>query len=956
MNVIQFGAMEVQTLCLVALVLGAVDGNGNQTFVNGKELDANGFPKLWHRYLKKFLCVCLHGKRSATSVGVILTLTVKSALFVKMSVQRFDALLQKANVTLSAASGILVSDSDMGHLKCKRVCTFETSDRCGGQNFNESGSALEGEENVRVPRLSGHVVLPPICEVTITLEPSPNLSMNFSLREVYFTVLLCRNGKLVFHNASREKPIVVFCGRYSDQRLHLRYRKILIAFRTEAVVKYRIHVEFSVMDLDCVETLSLSLDLFPKPQVVTLLAKRMLVLKYLLTSEKNEYLYVVPTVLEMFGFEYVIFNGPGDRSLLLRDCSPVCVCSHYLCTVVVWAEPFAPGSVKLLHGSAKLQPSLNFSNTNTSQMFQVPGPLCTLSPYVLQLHAEKLINVSVLELAVNGLKSWTCTYAGIAVFDTQESETLCTNHSAAQSGFVRNMYSSLTGSVMLVCYWYEEYSKITTTLAVSQTDCSVIRIDICEYDFQCKTGISFCQDYISVISKQFGVLFHSNLDTKALEFSLEDDTCFVLQHSQAKRQYRVNCHLMLVPGTVFVSGHQTDIEVKGILDKQAKVFRKFSDNVFLMGKTEKFTFPNKSVVEQCRQRVQNDVYFCAFLSHKSKASFHVLYSFLTPTPNRIFKLETTFHGSRNQWLEIVVHQKISPTKAFSEAQVIPLLNASNTLRTVGDTLSLKFLSFEAHPKSTFLSVAIISDIFQKPQWTVGHRVLLLGQLHWISSQRFSVLKPGWLISLPGQIQSVSVKFQEQIKECDQPFIEASWIQDTYIAYQHFRTIHSESYLCDDNVFDGYFHRCVSFPSVHGKYEHLNYTLHEREDAPHATFLLSWKGAFELCSKCGGYLPYFVNALQQKEVLAIVRMSNLSPALEALFIGLVNSKVKRTIFVFPLANILKVFELSRKQLRSERIPFQCLNASSQQFLHYELFKSLATAKPLETLVPIASEAE
>ena len=55
--------------------------------------------------------------------------------------------------------------------------------------------------------------------------------------------------------------------------------------------------------------------------------------------------------------------------------------------------------------------------------------------------------------------------------------------------------------------------------------------------------------------------------------------------------------------------------------------------------------------------------------------------------------------------------------------------------------------------------------------------------------------------------------------------------------------------------------------------------------PSDRHLSSWKQASELCRNAGAYLPYFTNKEDLEELLALLKLSEDMPPIEALLIGL-----------------------------------------------------------------------
>ena len=81
-----------------------------------------------------------------------------------------------------------------------------------------------------------------------------------------------------------------------------------------------------------------------------------------------------------------------------------------------------------------------------------------------------------------------CKYGGIAFVQNtglsyNEVATICESHNRS----VRNNKNIISHSsnLIIVTYWYKNYSNTSVSLNVTKTRCQSVQIDICKFNIRC---------------------------------------------------------------------------------------------------------------------------------------------------------------------------------------------------------------------------------------------------------------------------------------------------------------------------------------------------------------------------------------------------------------------------------------------------------------------------------------
>ena len=279
-------------------------------------------------------------------------------------------------------------------------------------------------------------------------------------------------------------------------------------------------------------------------------------------------------------FRYIVFDGPGLLSDIFHKSGNYITTTTFQALVLMWSQH---GITKnsLLFASKPLSTSRTIIiNETENSLFHFPDAnykdgLCAL---LVRTHLDYHVNITVISLKSKILNDYGCFYAGIAIGERFNSEykqikTTCesNNYSIGQ-----NIYS-YNSSLILVIYWYKGYSKINTSVIISQTKCKSVLLELCLMHYLCFIHkVSYkCHSYLHNVTRFSGVslTFHAGIST----FVLNSEDCTVLQFSKMHLKQNIedpyvgysSCYIGLilkhsVDIAVRVSHNQTDFSFSEI--------------------------------------------------------------------------------------------------------------------------------------------------------------------------------------------------------------------------------------------------------------------------------------------------------------------------------------------------------------------------------------------------------
>ena len=677
-----------------------------------------------------------------------------------------------------------------------------------------------------------------------------------------------------------------------------------------------------------------------KPQSALLINEEFTLFTYFLQVKKSYFITV--TITQSF-VHWLIYDGPLFQSSIINASegkeNTVKLSSFRCLLQILLKEPnssflFSYGSILIqvnsnVHLDEDDHISVSFPNTEC----RINRNLCALNVFAKY---GSQVNVSVLKMTYKGTNSKTCKYAGLVarqhldVDDYKETVTLCESYDGNVSQ--RNFFS-YKSSMVIVLYWYGNEGIINTTVFLSVTKCKPAEICPCTYYILCvvkNNNQNLCSDYLkkqmefSNVNLEIGVFKVSYFSERQFLFSVNENECFVMQilHNTSEQMFlrrQIHCTIGIAPKPISSPNDELKYRMVGSLNGQPTLESKcfLRSCIWFRGTADMFCFRKIGEGKKLNCIASNQFYTEKFysmcserLTQLSKDMDFVVYAkSRTPTYLNVFNILLFSHLQASWWIDITVFRN---SQNFKE-------NRFGT-KYISDTIRMKLGgSFLMEmTKSSGLQTQVIMLKFdpkkalrlRRLRYPIGVYIKIMFPRHtvlkWNSTGMQSRSSGIYFIALPGKTIEVSIfkgKVQ-MIKSRMQDFhikrtlnnmsISIVYTHDNYKKYSYLTSYNTSK--CD-NILTATLYGFKCFTILTSQQSNIHYMLLEKSltydypssqnqhQYPSDRHLSSWKQASELCRNAGAYLPYFTNKEDLEELLALLKLSEDMPPIEALFIGL-----------------------------------------------------------------------
>ena len=679
-----------------------------------------------------------------------------------------------------------------------------------------------------------------------------------------------------------------------------------------------------------------------KPQSALLIKKEFILFTYFLQVRKSYYITVTITQRLKF-MHWLIYDGPLFQSNIINASEGkenTVKLSSFRCLLQILLKErsssflFNYSSIRIqVHSKVTLDGDDHISVSLPNTECSINKNLCALNIFAKY---GRQVNVSVIKMTYKGTESKTCKYAGLVATqhlgadDYKETVALCESYDGNVSQ--RNVFS-YNSSIVLVLYWYGSQDIIKTTAFLSVTKCKPVEICPCTYYLLCvvkKNNQTLCSDYLrkqmefSNVNLEIGVFKISYFTELQFLFYVNENECFVMQilrntSEQMFLRREIHCTIYIVPKPISSPNDELKYSMVGSLKGQPTLESKcfLRSCIWFRGTADMFCFRKIGEGKKLNCIESNQFYTDKFYSMCSERltqlgkdlDFVVSAKSRTPTYLNVFNILLHSHLHANGWIDITIFRNSQNlkenrfgTKYISQTIRMKLRSPFLMEATKSSGLRTQVIMLKFDPKKAlqlrrlrYPIGAYIKSMF--PRHTV---------LKWDSTGMQSKSSGIYFIALPGKTIEVSIfKGRVQtIKSMIQEFqikmilnnmnISIVYTHDNYKNYSYL-TSHNIS-KCD-NILTATLHGFKCFTILTSQQSNIHYMLLEKNlnydypssqnqhQYPSDRYLSSWKQASELCRNADAYLPYFTNKEDLEELLALLKLSEDKPPIEALFIGL-----------------------------------------------------------------------
>ena len=449
------------------------------------------------------------------------------------------------------------------------------------------------------------------------------------------------------------------------------------------------------------------------------------------------------------------------------------------------------------------------------------------------------INITLLEMIYKGPIGEKCKYGGLVtgeelLNDYKESLTVCESQGGENLNSLT--FFSQKSSLILVVYWYAQYSDIHTTTIVSLTKCTAIQLDACAVQNFCnlllskRDNSSKCKSYIKDISHSHLIYPGSRHFTEQRDFqhrdvyglydivffSLNDEECIVIQFRERMVNlgdiHEPKCKIQLRSSNVLQQGNELQYKLKGTLHSFSHDFRDIkvklhfiADNVAFYGITENFCV-------QISTKETN--HFDCRLTQKSKSEATICKgdNFFRMSQSFFEKKDFYIFASQSFSAELYLLRLVVQLNLFSKSWMDVLISEHNILKNVEvvalkESVSLPFVLYNlkniGHHWSDFILLKLDEKLTNSDRIIISVKLksCLDGYLHrttklrWSSEINFSHLKDFKLISIPGKIYEATLEMGRMLvhenANLKNNSLHLIWLQEN-VEYSHVSVVPNEN--------------------------------------------------------------------------------------------------------------------------------------------------------------------
>ena len=293
---------------------------------------------------------------------------------------------------------------------------------------------------------------------------------------------------------------------------------------------------------------------------------------------------------------YVVFNGPGFLSKVLKNKGDIVTTSTFQCIIQTFDKNLEKRKSNLTfhYFSTKIKNlknlKLHYFRTN---LYHLPHTDYN-SLLVMHVHAEPgyQINITILNYTSTMDHYPHCSFGRLYLSDKssgnyEDLRTICNSYGVGKSVFSHN--STLT----LVHYHYKMYDFVQVTLQITQTQCKHVEVNVCYFYNHCFYAISQCKYHILYghNTKKCNLYLrnitsHSNLSLsirdKNIIFTLNEEECIILQFMCMFETLAVTYHGYIITPI------KLHMKLVFLLSNNSKIYqikmslqRKFQNDIFI---------------------------------------------------------------------------------------------------------------------------------------------------------------------------------------------------------------------------------------------------------------------------------------------------------------------------------------------------------------------------------------
>ena len=626
-----------------------------------------------------------------------------------------------------------------------------------------------------------------------------SLALNITVENIQFATdyLQCNWGRLTILSFKSLGIPFTFCGHQTSFNIYPSYSDVNIVIYSYMYSIFIFSASHTIITKSQIVGISTS---NLKSSWIYFVKKGTVLYTFHIKVRKIHNIVVQST--ETLFYRYDIYDGPGFLSTNLRNSRDIYETSTFQCVVQMLTKPLqltVDGYFNYTSKRINISHIFKISSNDNSTIMNLPMNTCFRQLCAVYLFTEETvyINITLLKMIYKGPTEEKCKYGGLItgeemMNDYKESETVCESHSGEKHNSLT--FFSKKSSLILLVYWYEQYSEIHTTTVMSLTKCTAIQLNACAVQNFCNpifsrwSNLSKCESYIKDISDshliypgkrhlsyQKDFLYHDIYGLyEFVFFSLNDEECIVIQFRERTVSlgdiFEPRCKIQLRSRNVLQQGKKLQYKLKGSLHSFSHNFRdikvKFKfipDYLAFYGITEKFCLKiSAEEPENCRLTqkqkseatvCKGDSFFRMSQNFFEKKDFYILASQSFSVASNLMRIKVQLNLFSKSWMDVIISEhNMIENVGVTLKESVSLPFKLHNLKNIGYRWT-HFILLKLDERLTN-SDSIMFNVKLKSCLEGPHN---RAKLRWSSGFKFSHLRDFKLISLPGRIYEATLQ-------------------------------------------------------------------------------------------------------------------------------------------------------------------------------------------------------
>ena len=664
-----------------------------------------------------------------------------------------------------------------------------------------------------------------------------------------------------------------FCGHYSTFSFYPNDTQVILCWGHNLTalfldfIEHQIEGMFMIMDAGQLVNIPDVLLVNPliKPELVYDINSKHQILRFFISVKKLDKIILNGSITT----RYVVFDGPGLLSDIINTTARYQITSTYQCLVLLLES--REGSFKYFPKHLSVFNNISINQTGNS-VLNFPNKKCMEGLCISLANADVGFQLNVTAITVKSKmpRNVNCLYAGIVTgerlsSENREARTIC----ECDEGQAKSFYT-YKSSLIIVVYWYSIYSRINSSVMISQTKCKLVIIDLCFLGFLILHGNGHHKFYLNDLNKfsniKISIYFYDHLS-----YEIKAGTCAIVQffttpnelYNKYKRvitlhnfvQYQKPC------GYYFTPKNAVNIQVRLPVNRSEM---RVEGKIFDVCKN----------IQSCPTDISEP------LTPRMMLEYREWNSSIGIWKDASLRL-TRKKVSTNGWTELIIQSSARNSvnqlnlSRFAidfvfDKKKLCVNSAVRSLNTKSSTLLLKSNTKSMNPNAS-LTVNIFSWEYYEKQDV---------PFTWESTFQWYQLKYKKYISLMGHVyESMRLNWLEVNGFTPRNnVLMVMWINNNYIRFSNLNVITRQECLpknktisCANITVQNTVHHKEYYYSIAEILPHKYYHFHGKKLARHK--LKTWEEASNWCNDLvGGHLPIFNNKDNLHTFLSLLKLS------------------------------------------------------------------------------------